>query len=140
MSQLPAALAVNMTEYGWRTRSIPEDPSYVRSLDPDAGILIPSPTMSHSYAISPFPFDPENIFGRPLFYKPDHLISDAPAVLAGQAVVIEEMYKLKQAEVAYRKFQSLPEKEVKNIDPTNVKLRAVWRKKTNWTADPQFDL
>ena len=118
----------------WGARSLPDDPYYDASQDPKMGTSIPSPVMSHLYAVVPFPFDPTNIFSKPLFYLPEHATSADPAMVAGQKAVATEMAKLARAEKRAHWLRQQPELVVPNVARGDLESSGEWRKRLGWSG------
>jgi hypothetical protein len=116
------------------TSNLPTDPCYDASLDPTAGTLIPSPFLPYTHAIVPYPFDPSNIFNKPMFFLPEYLVGDRPAIIASQKVVVKEMSKLREEEDQTKQLQDLPEFEVKLEKDIDINDRRVWRKTLGWVG------
>jgi hypothetical protein len=108
------------------------DPEYDASLDPSAGTLIPSPFLPYTHAIVPYPFDPSNIFNRPMFFLPEYLIRNRPAIITSQKVVVEEMMKPREEEDQVKRLQDLPEFQVKLERDIDINDQRMWRKKLGW--------
>jgi hypothetical protein len=114
------------------SRHLLSDPEYDASLDPSAGTLIPSPFLPYTYAIVPYPFDSSNIFNRPMFFLPEYLIRNRPAIITSQKVVVEEMMKLREEEDRVKRLQDLPEFQVKLERDIDINDQRMWRKKLGW--------
>ena len=117
----------------WGARRLPDDPYYDASKDPEMGTIIPSPIMSHIYAIVPFPFDPNNIFSKPLFYLRQHATSADPTIVASQKSVVVEMAKLARAEKRAHKLRQQPELVVPNVARGDLESSGGWRKRLGWS-------
>jgi hypothetical protein len=114
------------------TYNLPPDPDYEAPLDPSAGTLIPSPFLPYTHATVPYPFDPSNIFNKPMFFMPEYLAGDRPPIIASQKVIVEEMSKLREEEDQMKRFLNLPDFEVKLAMDIDINDRRMWRKKLGW--------
>lgn len=130
----------NMTANTLLTKSLPDDPDYNASRDPSRGTIIPSPLMSHTHAIIPFPFDPNNMFGKPLFFMPEHLVGGRPALIYSQRFIVGEMQKLIREESRVQHLRSLPECEVKVGGKEELKQPDAWRLKLGWAGAERTEL
>lgn len=122
------------------TKNLPSDPEYDPALDPAMGTLIPSPLMSHTHAIAPYPFDPNNLFTKALFFLPEHRVGDRLALITSQEVVVLEMQKLiREEEDVYRKREMLELKvNVSNRD--DVRFPGLWRRSLGWAGAEEAEL
>ena len=110
------------------------DPDYDPSLEPSEGTLIPSPFLPYTHAIVPYPFDPNNIFRKPMFFLAEHLVGDRPAIIASQNFVVEEMKKLREEEDELMRVKAMPEFEVNLERDFDINDRRMWRKKLGWDS------
>lgn len=113
-------------------RDLPTDPEYEASLDPLAGTLILSPFLPQMRTILPCPFDPSTIFNKSMFFMPEYLVGGRPAIIASQKVVVRQMSKLSQEEDQLKRWQDLPEFEVKLERDVDINDGRMWRKKLGW--------
>ena len=80
----------------------------------------------------PYPFDPNNLFGKGLFYLPEYVVGNRPAVVASQRLVVVEMTKLQEDEEHRKRVGSLLEVEVKGLERADLKKNRIWRRKLGW--------
>ena len=122
-----------MSDSNLLTCNLPPDPDYDPSLDLSAGTLIPSPVLPYTHAIVPYPFDPSNVFGKPMFFLAEHLVGHRPAIVASQKAVVEELWKLRGEEDEVKRIKAMPEFEVKLESDVDINDRRTWRKKLGWS-------